>query len=73
MKRAKIIAAIENELCGALLEDYREPDGSWDTHKVAELILDRIEAEGMRSPDYEPGIIGENLGRTGWDEYDKDS
>ncbi len=51
MKRSEMIAAIDNELCHrAVFESYVEPDGTWDTYKVAELILDRIELEGMPPP-----------------------
>ena len=51
MKRNEMIAAIDNELIQrAVCESYRDGNGAWDSYKVAEFILDRIEEEGMRPP-----------------------
>jgi hypothetical protein len=51
MKRSEMIQKINNYFCSLLWKDVPlEPDGSWDSHKNAEDILDLVENLGMLPP-----------------------
>jgi hypothetical protein len=55
--RDRLIGNIENELLQrTIFENYLEPDGSWNSYKVAEFIMARIEKELLKS------LVDENNG-----------
>lgn len=54
--RDRLIGNIENELLKRWFEEHLEPDGSWDSYKVAEFIMARIEKELLMA------LIDENNG-----------
>ena len=65
--RDRLLTAIDSELCTrCIFESYKEPDGSWDSYKVANFILERIERELLLH------LVDENLGYTVVRDKDKE-
>ena len=50
MKRNQAVAAIDIILCDKFFISVIDGNGAWDTHVLAEAILDRLEDLGMRPP-----------------------
>jgi hypothetical protein len=65
MKKSEMIAIIDIELIQrTVFESHQDGNGAWDSYKVAELILAKIEESGMLppktitsgDPDWEPNV-----------------